>query len=64
MKRPASINFGKAPISSIVRGAFAYSPPGASFAHHAPDTAGHGRHESGHMVRPHGGKGPRNVQEK
>lgn len=64
MKPPRPIRFGKAPISSVVKHAFAYSPPGGTFAHHLPETAGHGQRESAHLIRPHGGKGPRNAQER
>jgi hypothetical protein len=64
MKAMKPITFGKAPVSSAVKRAFAYSPPGSTFAHHAPDTEGRSQRENAHMIRPHGGKGPHNAQER
>ena len=54
----------KAPISSIVRKAMAFSPGFGGFAHHPPARAGEGERGNAHMIRPHGGKGPRNAVER
>lgn len=63
MKMPKMLSMPKAPVSSVVRRSMAYAPAVQLFAHHAPRESKDG-HGTQHMIRPHGGHGPRNEVEK